>query len=231
MSYDLCKYISARPEKNQIILTVANNNIRPLYYTQWEYKLSEKSNYDKKLLYLMGDFLDGNIQISQLNKTTIPFKYAILKIQEYYKKNNIDHYKDKYEKKYELYKIKLSKYADTEDWHKQVQFEKENKELVDGIINNIYKELYGTEFEIFKNAINEKIEGKYYIKDDFGHAIYIVSKSKYGYKYSQYSEPIEECLTDYKLAYIQSKMLGYEFSPCKYEEKIKNIEDEEEEYE
>ena len=67
MSYSKCKTISIKPKTNQIFLTVASNNVRPLYYERCEYASKQKCSLDDKLMYLMISMLDGNIQISQYN--------------------------------------------------------------------------------------------------------------------------------------------------------------------
>ena len=96
MSYEKCKNIILKPETNQIFITSATNNDRPLYYYKSEYITNETLNFEDKLLKLMLNMLDDNIQISQLNKHTIPFEYALLKLRNYYRENNIDEYGEKY---------------------------------------------------------------------------------------------------------------------------------------
>lgn len=234
MSYEKCKTISLKPKTNQIFVTIASNNVRPLYYERCEYASKENCSLDDKLRYLMISMLDGNIQISQLNKNTIPFEYALLKVRNYYRKEDISQYGNKYDERHERYDKELSKYVNIEECKERYEFEKEHKELVNEIERNINKELYKEEFEIFKNSIKEEIKGKYYLKDDFGRVIEFVGETTRGYKYSSYEEPNQNCLIDYKLAYIRKDQMGDRYEIAKFEEiqenKI-NLEEEEEEYE
>lgn len=234
MSYKKCKNIVLKPKTNQIFITVAQNNDRPLYYERYEYAAGQKNNLNDKLMYLMNSMLEGNIQISQFNKNTIPFEYALLKVRNYYRENNINEFGEKFDKRYELYNQELSKYVDINDFEKRYKFEKENKELTNDIEKNIYKKLYKEELRIFKDSINELIEGKYYLKDDFGRIIEFVRETSKGYKYRAYEEPNKDCLMDFKYAYIIKNRMGKNFEIAKYQEVQENkfeLEDEEEEYE
>lgn len=234
MSYEKCKTISLKPKTNQIFVTIASNNIRPLYYERCEYASKENCSLDDKLMYLMISMLDGNIQISQLNKNTIPFEYALLKVRNYYRNTDINKYGNKYDERHERYDKELSKYVNIEEWEKRYEFEKEHKDLVNEIQRNINKELYKEEFEIFKNSIKEEIKGKYYLKDDFGRVIEFVGETTRGYRYRAYEEPNQNCLIDYKLAYIRKDQMGDKYEIAKFEEVQENkisLEEEEEEYE
>lgn len=234
MSYSKCKTISIKPKTNQIFLTVADNNVRPLDYNRCEYGSKIKGGLDDKLMYLMISMLDGNIQISQFNKSTIPFEYALIKIRKYYRQNNISEYEEKYDKRYELYDKEISKYVDIKNWGKRFKFEKENEELTNDIEKNIYSKLYKEELRIFKSSINEQIDGKYYLKDSFERVIEYVRETNRGYSYRAYEEPNKECLLDYKLAYILKDRMGKDYEITKFEERQENrenFEDEEEEYE
>ena len=139
MSYEKCKNIILKPKTNQIFITSATNNDRPLYYYKSEYITNETLNFEDKLLKLMLSMLDGNIQISQFNKRTIPFEYALLRVRNYYRENNIDEYGEKYDKRYELYNQELSKYVDINDWEKRRNFEVENRKLTSDIEKSIYR--------------------------------------------------------------------------------------------
>lgn len=233
MSYEKCRTISLKPKKNQIFVTIASNNVRPIYYSRCEYAPKENCSFEDKLRYLMISMLDGNIQISQLNKNTIPFEYALLKVRNYYRNTDIKEYGNKYDERHERYDKELSKYVNTEEWKERYEFEKEHKDLVNEIQRNINKELYKEEFEIFKNSIEEEIKGKYYLKDDFGRVIEFVGETTRGYKYRAYEEPNQDCFIDYKLAYIRKNQMGDRYEIAKFEEvqenKI-NLEEEEEEY-
>lgn len=233
MSYYKCKNISVKPKTNQIFITVASSNVRPITYYKSEYASNGKYNLEDKLMHLMISMLDYNIQISQLNKNTIPFEYAILKVREYYRKNDINSYGEKYDLRYELYKKELSKYVDTNDWEKCRKFEQENKEFVNKIETDIKKELYKEELKIFIDSMKEENKDKYYLKDDFGRVIEYVGETKRGYKYRTYKELNEESLLNYKLAYIIQKRMGDEFEINRFEKQLENtqnIEDDEEEY-
>ena len=234
MSYEKCKNIILKPKTNQIFITSATNNDRPLYYYKSEYTRGENLNFEDKLLNLMLSMIDGNIQISQLNKNTISFEYAILKVRNYYRENNIDEYGEKFDKRYELYNQELSKYVDTNDFEKCRKFEHDNNKFVNEIRNQVLKNLYKIEFELFKNSIKEVINGKYYIKDKFGRTIEYVRETNRGYSFRAYSEQNNDCLLNYKLAYILKNRMGKDYEIAKYQEEQENklkLEDEEEEYE
>lgn len=234
MSYEKCKTISLKPNTNQILVTIASNNVRPLYYERCEYASKEKCSLDDKLMCLMISMLDGNIQISQLNKNTIPFEYALLKVRNYYRNEDISQYGDKYDERHKRFNKELSKYVTIEECKERYEFEKEHKELVNKIERNINKELYKEEFEIFKNSIKEEIKGKYYLKDDFGRVIEFVRETTRGYKYRVYEEANQNCLIDYKLAYIRKDQMDNKYEIAKFEEVQENkisLEEEEEEYE
>lgn len=234
MSYEKCKNIVLKPKTNQIFITSVTNNDRPLYYYKSEYITNETLKFEDKLLKLMLSMLDGNIQISQLNKHTIPFEYALLKVRKYHRENNIDEYGEKYDKRCELYNQEIAKYVDINDWEKRRNFEVENRKLTSDIEKNIYRKLYNKEFEIFKKSIKEEIKGQYYLKDSFGRIIEYVRETNRGYSYRAYEEPNKECLLDYKLAYILKDRMGKDYEITKFEERQENrenFEDEEEEYE
>lgn len=234
MSYEKCKNIILKPKTNQIFITSATNNDRPLYYYKSEYITNETLNFEDKLLKLMLNMLDDNIQISQLNKHTIPFEYALLKLRNYYRENNIDEYGEKFDKRYELYNKELSKYVDVNDFEKRRRFEQDNRKLVNEIKNQVLSNLYKTEFELFKNSIKEEIKGQYYLKDKFGRTIEYIKETNRGHSYRAYEEPNKECLLDYKLAYILKDRMGKDYEITKFEERQENrenFEDEEEEYE
>lgn len=233
MSYEKCKSIILKPKTSQIFITSATNNDRPLYYYKSEYR-RRILNFEDKLLELMISMLDGNIQISQLNKNTISFEYAILKIRNYYRENDINEYGEKFDKRYELCNKELSKYVDTENFEKCRKFEEENKEFVIELRTKIKRNLYKREFDLFRNSIKEKIEGKYYLKDRFGRVIEYIRETTQGYSFRTYSEPNNDCLLDYKLAYILKNRMGKNYEIVKVQEVQENklkLEDEEEEYE
>lgn len=231
MSYYKCKNISVKSKSNQLFVTVASNNVRPITYYKNEYATNGKYSLKEKLMYLMISMLDGNIQISQLNKNTIPFEYALLKVRNYYRKKDINLYGEKYDLRYELYKKELSKYVDTNDWKKCRKFEQENTELVNKIETDIKKELYKEELKIFIDSIKENNKDKYYIKNYFGRPIEYIGETKSGHRYRTYKKLNEACLLDYKLAYIIQRRMGDEFEINRFEKKVENTQDREEDNE
>lgn len=232
MSYEMCNRIVIKKKTNQLFLNVATNNVWPHTYSKCEY--ASKGNYtlDEKLMFLMESMLEGNIQISHTNKNTIPYQYALLKIHEYYRENNINHFEDRYEKKNKVFEDRIKEYTKTNDYKEYMDFCRENKELVNKIECEVVKELYNKEFEIFKDSINEKIEGKFYITNDYGQKIEFCSKTKYGITVRQYDYLNENCIIDdYKLAYIRQDYMGKNFNIEKVVEKQREVQAESEDME
>lgn len=228
MSYEMCNRITMKKKTNQLFLSVASNNVWPHTYTKCEY--GGKTNYtlDEKLMFLMKSMLEGNIQITQNNKNTIPYKYALLKIYEYYRENKINHYEDKFEKTCKLLDDRIKEYTKTDDYKKYIEFCEKNRYLVNKIECEIVKETYKKEFEIFKNSINEKIEGKFYITNNYGEIIQFYSRTKCGFRYRKYDHVNKYCIIDdYKLAYIRQDFMGDEFKIEKLEEKHETPENQE----
>lgn len=232
MSYEMCNRIVIKKKTNQLFLNVATNNVWPHTYSRYEY--AGKGNYtlDEKLMFLMESMLEGNIQISHTNKNTIPYQYALLKIHEYYRENNINHFEDRYEKKNKVFEDRIKEYTKTNDYKEYMDFCRDNKELVNKIECEVVKELYNKEFEIFKDSINEKIEGKFYITNDYGQKIEFCSKTKYGITVRQYDYLNENCIIDdYKLAYIRQDYMGKNFNIEKVVEKQREVQAESEDME
>lgn len=235
MSYEMCNRIAVKKKTNQIFVNIASNNVVPHYYERCEYAENYNYTLEDKLRFLMVSMLDGNIQITQINKNTVPYEYAMIKVREYHRENNIKNFDDKYEKRYQLFNEEIKKYTNPDNWEEYKEFSKNNKELIDNIEGDVVKRLYENEFEIFKKSINEKIEGKYYITNESGNKIEFCGKTKYGgFKYREYSFLNQDCLLDYKLAYIRKDYMGDKYKIEKLEEHQieKGIEDvEEEQYE
>ncbi|MDO5556337.1 MAG: hypothetical protein Q4G09_07025 [Clostridia bacterium] len=234
MSYEKCKMISIKPKSNQIFITIAPNNVIPLSYGRCEYAPKEHCSLEDKLMYLMISMLDGNIQISQLNNSTIPFEYALIKVREHFRENDINEYGSKYDKIHKLYDEELSKYVDINNWEECNKFCKENKELINKIERKINKDLYKREFEIFKKSIYEQTNDKYYLKDKYGRVIEFVRETSRGYSFRTYAEPNNDCIIDYKLACIRKEQMGKDYEIIKYEkvqESNRNEVKEEDEYE
>lgn len=99
MSCDLMRKIKCSEKANSIVLNVAVNNVRPLYFTEWNYRAerTELSYRDKQIL-LMKDFLDGCIHVCQLNSSTIPYMYALIKVKEFVNWKGKNLYEDYYRK-------------------------------------------------------------------------------------------------------------------------------------
>ncbi|MBE5806671.1 MAG: hypothetical protein E7313_08230 [Clostridiales bacterium] len=228
MSYEMCNRIAIKKKTNQLFLNVAANNVWPHTYSRCEYAAKGNYTLDEKLMFLMESMLEGNIQISQTNKNTIPYEYALLKVHEYYRENKINHFTDRYEKRGKVFEDRIKEYTKSDDYKEYMDFCRDNKELVNKIECEVVKELYNKEFEIFKNSINEKIEGKFYIANNYGEKIEFCSKTKYGFRFRKYDYLNENCIIDnYKLAYIRQDYMGENFKIEKVEEKQKELQYEE----
>ena len=153
----------------------------------------------------------------------MPYRYALIKIREYYNKNNISHYDDKYEQKYIitrnkiLEKLGLEKYDGEyyeftqerkEDSEKYDKWLKNNREEYEKILYETKKELYKDEFKMFKESLNEKVEGKYFLKDKYGNIIEFIKETKYGYRYRSHNELKEKLMMDYMTAVIRKNIMG-----------------------
>lgn len=218
MSYEMCNRIAIKKKTNQIFLNVTSNNVYPREYHRCEYAKNQSYSLDDKLRFLMLSMLDGNIQITQINKNTIPYEYALMKVKEYQWNNNINDFEEKYEKRHELFKEEIKKYTDPDYWETYKEFSKNNKELIDNIEKDVIRKLYENEFEVFKQSITEKIEGKYYITNESGNKIEFCGKTMYGFKYREYKYLHQDCLLDYKLAYIRKFYMGDNYKIEKLEE-------------
>lgn len=218
MSYEMCNRITVKKKTNQIFVNVASNNVFPHDYHRCEYAKNSNYTLDDKLRFLMLSMLDGNIQITQINKNTVPYEYAMMKVREYQRDNNINDFEEKYEKRHELFKEEIKRYTDPDNWEVYKEFRKNNKELIDNIEKEIISKLYEKEFEVFKQSISEKIEGKYYITNESGNKIEFCGKTKYGFKYREYRYLHQDCLLDYKLAYIRKDYMGDKYKIEKLEE-------------
>ena len=183
MSYEKCKYISLDKKHNKIMVNIASNNIRPLYWCKCELCADsdfENYTFDDKMLIIFVDMQQGNIQISTINKNTLDFVYAMRKVREYHRENNIDSYEDLYE---ECSRI----------------FEK-NKELKR---IEVYRQVYGRSFEMFMKALKEKIDGDYKV---CVYSNYYVSKlGKYDRGYMRFYYGGNPLKMNYKQAYILLK--------------------------
>ena len=230
MSYDLCKRITLDKKNNKIKVCVASNNITPKTYETCEYcKNYEGYSFEDKLLCLYEDMQSGNIQISTINDNTENFEYAMWKVREYLRENNIDSYEDLYIRKGILYREKIFNFAgikrstlekessrEYEDWKTYKEWkDKQDKNFVKKMEDKFEKEIrykvYGNCFEIFKKALYEKIEGSYKVLYANVYPIVKVGKYDRGYSRFSYSWDTETniCLKcSYKKAYIITKDFG-----------------------
>lgn len=106
MSYELCKKINLDRKNNKIKVTCASNNIRPISYSTYEI-FEDIKDFDEKLLNLFMSLQSGCVQISTINDNTEDFEYAMWKVREYLRENNIDSYEDLYIKRKDEYVNRL----------------------------------------------------------------------------------------------------------------------------
>lgn len=223
MSYEKCKRITLDKKNNKIKICIASNNVRPITYYTTELCASEDKDYENytfedKLITLYENIKTGCIQISTINDNTEDFEYAMCKVREYFRQNNIDSYEDLYEKRFKVNRdmrfdflgLKLSTKEDKyerekEDFETYEQWRKEqDKEYVRKFEREFYLKsiwaVYGESFKIWKQALEENIEGKYKIK--FNNYYYISKLGKYDRGYSSFSYGGKALEISYKRAYI-----------------------------
>ena len=223
MSYECCKRITLDKKKNKIKVCVASNNVIPKTYTTCEIFNNRDYSFEDKLLFLFVELQSGNIQISTINDNTKDFEYAMWKVREYLKENNIDSYDDLYTKKNKLIKDRRYKlaniqrsnlenendreYADYCSYKKWAdsQDEKYVRQVEDEIVKEVKYEVYGKCFEIFKNALYEEFDGNYKIVFNGDYVLTRLGRYNRGYdrfSYTSYGRFLE---LDYKRAYIVKK--------------------------
>lgn len=83
MSYELCNRISVNEKKNVIKLSTDSNNVFPKTYTSWEFYKDSDMNFNEKMFELFKGIIEGNIQFSSINDSTIDYAYADNKVREY----------------------------------------------------------------------------------------------------------------------------------------------------
>ena len=229
MSYDCCKRITLNKGKNYIGLCVASNNVFPKSYGTYEMCSRDKEiykiyNFEDKLICLLRSMLSGDIQITSINSNTEKFEYALIKVREYLRDNNMNSYDDLYEKFNDTYYHKRLKFANIQptndeykdreklsDWaKKQKEIDKMKYEITEEKmwLDNVW-EVYGKVFDIFKNALIENHKGTYeVIFNDY----YKVSKvGKYDRGYSNFSYIGDNCKgleMSYYKAYILKHDMG-----------------------
>lgn len=207
MSYYKCKGISRKG--NKIEVNIASSNCFPITYYKSEYTQRENQ---ETLFWLYVDIEQGNIH---LNSSLYNYNYAMGKVREYQKENNIDSYEDLYEKKCDYYNEQfyvLTRIDLTSDYWKDKKLkdkvEKYNKEYkaeLDMLRYESYMKVYGACYEVFKKALDEKEDNTLYTlySDTYK---YIKLKGVNGAFYYGYSSAVEK--GKYKEMYVKAKMVG-----------------------
>lgn len=85
MSYEIVKTIKLKEKENKILITSACNNVRPLYFEEWEYR-GKENDWNEKLFKLFNDLLDGNLQMQKSCSKKI--RFALNKVLETYEDRN-----------------------------------------------------------------------------------------------------------------------------------------------
>lgn len=98
MSYEIAKSISIK--SNGITINSACNNVYPHTYEKWGY--CKHDDLQTAKFKLMLDVLDGNIQFNQLNKSTLPYAHAKMRVKKWMEGKVLSDYKDFYEKRHGL---------------------------------------------------------------------------------------------------------------------------------
>ena len=177
MSYYKCKYISLDKKHNKVNVTIASNNVFPLYWEKCEIYTKEEYSYEDKLLSLFVDMEQGNLHISTINNNTVNFQYALDKVIEYHRENNIDSYEDLYKECGRLFES--------------------DKDLTR---IEVYRQVYGNSFEVFRNALAEKIDGEYMVA--VYNYSYVTKLGKYDRGYCRFYYGRSPLKMSYKQAYI-----------------------------
>ena len=102
MSYDICKSVSIK--NGTITLNVASNNVYPHTFEKWYYNEGCKLEDSKFFFFL--DVLDGNIQFHQLNKSTLKYEHALIRVKKWFS--------EKVQSEYEYFKKSHSGISDNE---------------------------------------------------------------------------------------------------------------------
>lgn len=189
MSYEKCKYISLDKKRNKVVVNIASNNVRPLYWCKCEIYNDCDYSFEDKMLLLFVDMQQGNIQISTINKNTLDFEYALWKVREYHRENNISSFDDLYEGCGRLFES--------------------NKELTR---IEVYRQVYGKSFEVFMKALNEKFEGDYMVRNKDAYYTNFIGKiGKYDRGYTGFWYGYKPMKFSYKQAYIFVKDMGEKY--------------------
>lgn len=227
MSYECCKRITLNKNKNVIKVCIASNNVFPKTYETCELCKGNDYNFEDKLIILFADMQSGNIQISTINDNTEKFEYAMCKVREWLRENNLDSYEDLYEKRGKVARSKKMKIAniiestnidkwekEREDYKKISEWEeKQDKEYIKKLNKKIYLEslyeVYGEAFKIWKKAVEKNISGDYILKVYGNSVITKLGKYNRGYEKFYYSSIKNYALKmNYKKAYIIKTDMG-----------------------
>ena len=207
MSYLKCKGISRKG--NKIEVNVASSNVFPKHWYKSGYK---GRNYEEQLFWLYVDIQQGNLH---LNSSLYNYNYAMEKVREYQKENNIDSYNDLYEKSYDYYneqfyvltRIDLTGdyWKDKELANKVNKYNKEYEKELEILRYESYMKVYGACYEVFKKALDEKEDNTLYTlySDTYK---YIKLKGSNGAFYYGYSSAVEK--GKYKEMYVKAKIVG-----------------------
>lgn len=215
MSYELCKRIVLNEKKNEINLTIASNNLRPITYHTCNNCYEEYENFDDKLLVMFWDLESCSLQVSTINENTENFEYALKKVSEYCKENDINT-SDYWSIASELRERKQFRFAglyyneyNKDNYNTYTEWRKtQDKDYVKKLENKAFiqalREIYGKLFEIFKKALYERIEGEYILI--YNNCYNVCKLGKYDRYYSKFSyggyTPVK---MSYKKAYIFTK--------------------------
>lgn len=220
MGVEYCKRISINEKKNVIKVCIASSNIQPMDYITCTYCKGDNFSFEDKLIRLFYDFLTGNIHFSSVNDSTENFVYAMLKVREYLKENNIDSFEDLYRKRIKVYSNNLYKTvgvydcnnSDEENYNKYIEWVKtQDKDYVDELEDNLYqqsiREVYNEPFKVFKKALYENVEGIYNLK--YGNTPIIkigrYNRGRYDKFYCDFWNVKKGLVFSYKKAYIVQK--------------------------
>ena len=207
MSYYKCKGISRKG--NKIEVNVASSNVFPKHWYKSGYK---GENYEEQLFWLYVDIQQGNLH---LNSSLYNYIYAMEKVREYQKENNIDSYNDLYKKSYDYYneqfyvltRIDLTGdyWKDKELVNKVNKYNKEYEKELETLRYESYMKIYGACYEVFKKALDEKEDNTLYTlySDTYK---YIKLKGSNGAFYYGYSSAVEK--GKYKEMYVKAKIVG-----------------------
>lgn len=172
MSYEKVKTISIKGE--EIEITSASNNCRPLYYSKWKFApyYNINANLREKLFALFKDVLDGNLHLE--SSVSIRIKNAMM-ASDYYKQPRNVRYSC-YDKASELLQEKYNKVAklnraefDSDRRFNCAVYDKVREMLTDKQRNDLYAE---AQHEAYDEVINPMIEA--YINNNVDRNKYVV---------------------------------------------------------